>query len=408
MVSKNLFVGVLVTLLVLLLVSIFLFWDQMAKKNELAERARGLDGDLKAQVGQNRELTEEITGLQVLIGGTGYEDGDQWPGNQHFTDAMKDKAERTLNTALSALGEANRNYDYLVQPFDDLPNLLTQLTTLRDEAFKARSESDTQLVEAKQQQAATGVQLRENLASAQQTVADLEQRNEDLDNKCKEEKAEFVRQLDEAKEECTEQIIALNRKINFLRSENGSLKQRIDRLLEEVNKEKTFDDVEPDGQLLSVVDAVGKGWVDLGRNKHLRKGIVFRVFRPIKGGKKLFKGRVEVLRVQESMAEVRIIEERDSLNPITSGDFISSPFYDPKAQPVFVFASPDLTSKDYTKEYLRAKMESYGAVVADNVDLKTDYVVATRGYEDTPAYKAARELGVTVIRERDLLEFIGR
>ena len=408
MVSKNLFVGVLVTLLVLLLVSIFLFYDQMAKKNELLTESERWKSQHSTQVSQNRQLAEQITGLQVLIGGDGYENVDQWPGNDHFTQAMKDKAERSVNAALTGLGEANRQYGHLVQVYDDLPGLMTQLSTLRDEAYKARSESDTQLVQAKQQQATTETQLRESLSTAQQSVADLEQRNEDIDNKCKEEKAEYVRQLDEAQEQCTEQIIALKRQINFLRSENGTLKKRIARLLEEVNKEKSFNDVEADGQLLSVVDAVGKGWIDIGRNKHLRKGIVFRVFQPIKGGKKLFKGRVEVLRVQENMSEVRIIEERDSLKPISSGDFISSPFYDPSAQPVFVFASSDLTSKDYTKEYLTAKMESYGAVISDEVDLQTDYVVATRGYEESAAYKKAREFGVTVIRERDLLEFIGR
>jgi NAD-dependent DNA ligase len=53
-------------------------------------------------------------------------------------------------------------------------------------------------------------------------------------------------------------------------------------------------------------------------------------------------------------------------------------------------------------------MKSYGAQIRDKVDINTEFLVATKNFENTPEYKAARELGVTVIRERDLLEFIGQ
>ncbi len=108
------------------------------------------------------------------------------------------------------------------------------------------------------------------------------------------------------------------------------------------------------------------------------------------------------------MSEVRIIDEVDSLNPIAPGDFVASPLYDPESDLIFVFAGTELESGRITRDNLVMKMESYGAKIGDKVDLSTDYLVAMKNYESSPEYRTARELGVTVIRERDLLEFIGR
>ena len=105
---------------------------------------------------------------------------------------------------------------------------------------------------------------------------------------------------------------------------------------------------------------------------------------------------------------MRIVEEPDNLNPIVKGDLVASPFYDPKAQPVFVFAGSELESKEVTRDYVVQKMKAYGAQIRDKVDINTDFLVAMKNFEGTPEYKTARELSVPVIRERDLLEFIGR
>ena len=68
----------------------------------------------------------------------------------------------------------------------------------------------------------------------------------------------------------------------------------------------------------------------------------------------------------------------------------------------------ELESRDVTRQYVEEKMRTYGAQIRDKVDINTDFLVAMKNFEGTPEYKTARELGVTVIRERDLLEFIGR
>ena len=116
---------------------------------------------------------------------------------------------------------------------------------------------------------------------------------------------------------------------------------------------------------------------------------------------------MEVQRVNKDHSEVRILEQISELNPITSGDMIASPFYNPERSPVFVIAGSQLTTPGISLDYLRTKIEAFGGVSETAVDLNTDFLVLTENYKSSPEYRTGRDLGVTMIRERDLLQFIG-
>jgi NAD-dependent DNA ligase len=75
--------------------------------------------------------------------------------------------------------------------------------------------------------------------------------------------------------------------------------------------------------------------------------------------------------------------------------------------PVFVLAGDGLDSKDVTEETLRAKIKSYGAEIRTDVDLGTSFLIALKNYDKSPLYNKARELGVAVVREREILEYMG-
>ena len=42
-----------------------------------------------------------------------------------------------------------------------------------------------------------------------------------------------------------------------------------------------------------------------------------------------------------------------------------------------------------------------------NVDINTSYLVALEDYEKTTEFKVAERLGVPILREKELMEFIG-
>jgi NAD-dependent DNA ligase len=181
---------------------------------------------------------------------------------------------------------------------------------------------------------------------------------------------------------------------------------RIEELKREIVREQTFAMIEPDGEILNVSEELGKAWISLGTKNKLRRGLVFDVFAYQKGGKRISKGRVEVLKVESDFSEVAVLENLDRFNPISAGDQITSPFFDQSDVPHFVFAGEVATNGKYSVEDMVRKIELFGGVVSTSVALDTDFVVAVKGYEETEEYDLARDLGVTILREQELLDFI--
>ncbi len=397
----------IVACVLFMIMTVMFFIESTAKQNITQEKERA-EAKGKRSEDDVKQLNDTITKLKVLIAGPGAAT-DAWPGDDHYLTLMKDKAERAINVVLTDLKETPRAYDSLVSCYGDLDGLYRKLLQARDESFAKMSAASESEVKTKVASDEATTELRKQKDESQAAHQELQTKYEDLDNKSKADKAAMVADIDKKMDECSEKIITLSRQVNYRDNQIKALESRIDKLLDETRKQKDFgEDFESDGKIVNVLSSSGKGWVDIGREDHLSNGLVFRVFQTMKGGKKVYKGRVEVQKVDENVSEVRTIEEIDSLNPIVAGDLIASPFYNPKAQPVFVFAGTEMESRDVTKDYVVAKMKSYKAIIVEKVDINTDFLVALKNYENTPEYKAARELGVTVIRERDLLEFIGR
>jgi len=396
----------IVACVLFMIMTVLFFLENSAKENILADKAR-VEAQKTSLENDKRDLNQTIGELRNLIAGPTADSAD-WPKEPHYMDLMKEKAERAINEVLTELKEPPRSYDSLIGCYGDIQGLFKRLLEARAEAFAKRDAAVGSEVKVREASDSTVAEITKANSQTLTSLQELQAKYEDLDGRSKAEKAELVKQLEKERDEHTEQVVLLSRQSAFKDTQIKALENRVEKLLAEVNKEKTDEDVEADGKIVNILSSSGKGWINLGRPDHLPSGLVFRVFQYTKGGKKHFKGQVEVQKVGDDLSEVRVIEEKDSLNPIVAGDYVTSAFYDPKAQIVFVFAGTEMESKDVTKDYVVSKMKSYGAQVSEKVDINTDFLVAFKNYENTPEYKAARELGVTVIRERDLLEYIGR
>ena len=407
--EASIYLYLFILMLILFAVMTVLFLSTNADNTRITQERDDFHRERDAREKDNQKLSSEITGLRVLIGGPSYEDGP-WPGVEHFRQERLETLQGKINEAIKFLEDTRgaRQYKYLTAPYEDMPRLLLLFRDSLVEARAARRESDDTRSQETVNHSETIDELRSESSDLLSKVTGLESRVEDLANKSQDKEQDYLQQIEEVKDNWSDEVITLKRELNFKDIQVRNLQIRLEKLLEETRKEKSLDDVEPDGAILNVLSDSGKAWIDLGRRNLLNKGLVFRVFQFVKGGKRLYKGRVEVRKVDERMSEVRVIEEIDSLNPIARGDFVASPFYDPESDLIFVFAGTELESGRITKDNLVTKMQSYGARIGDKVDLSTDYLVAMKNYESSPEYRTARELGVTVIRERDLLEFIGR
>jgi len=182
------------------------------------------------------------------------------------------------------------------------------------------------------------------------------------------------------------------------------------RALDEKTKKKPLDlmSCDPDGEIIDADNKLGIAWIDLGRQHHVRAGMVFDIFRYIKGGRRKIKGQVEIRAVQDNMSQVSIIECKEPEDdPIVKGDYIISPLYDKKETPIFVF-SGELVNPLYSRTEVGKKIEEAGGKVAPEVTVETDFLIAGRGAEGTEAYAKAIDLRVVIMRENELFRYIGR
>ena len=394
-------------LFVLMTVGFFL------KHNELPiweEKYGNLEADLEKVKKSNQKLLGDNKKLRTFIVGEG--DVSEFPQADNVI------AEKTadLKTLAAKISEANKDlnrsadvsFTYLVQPYSLFPGIFSAYRTIRDEAVTERDEADKTFTAAIASREDTIKTLTKDLAEQRSLVAEAQQEVEDAKSTHLTVVERLKQEFEEKEEEWTEKELATNRQLQRKDSEIGTLGILVKKLQARDRQLLTIEDAKPDGKLVHVSNELGKGWVNLGRRNHLKTGLIFRVYRPIKGGKKMYKGRIEVRQVDELQAEVRIIEQVDpERNPVTSGDLITSPFYDQKEEPIFVFAGTKLTSQEMTEDFLRAKLKGYGVAVKGSVDINTSYLVALQDYEKTTEFKVAERLGVPVLREKDLMEFIG-
>jgi hypothetical protein len=172
---------------------------------------------------------------------------------------------------------------------------------------------------------------------------------------------------------------------------------------------QTLMSCDPDGEIILADNKLGNAYIDLMRRDGLRVGMIFDVFRYIKGGRTKTKGKIEVKVVNDDkpsqVAIIECLEPED--DPIVKGDYIISPLFDKKKVRIFVFAG-ELVNPLYTKYEVTKKIQEMGAKVAPEVTVETDFLVAGKGAEETEQYPKAIQLGVIIMREEELLRYIGR
>lgn len=393
-----LFVAVLV-LVIALLASVLILKSDM---DGLRTENKRVQGEYEAEQKRYREEVAEHNELKKLVTG----DSDAFPDLQLLRDQLS-QVETEMNEIRKQFELQDSTYTALIHPYKDYGEVLKKLKA----AFDTQTlQAETALGDLARVRETTQGQLKEvddAKDKLQTALSELERRFEDNDTQLRQRIEELTNQLAEQEELATRTELRLKKDLAFEGNRVQQLRNRIAQYEEKILVEKTVEDIEPDGQLIDVEPRSRAVWVNLGRRSHLRPGIVFRVFQYVKG-RKQWKGSVEIRRVEDEFSEGRIVEELDSLNPISASDQVTSPFYDPKEAPEFVFAGTNVTNTKVTLEYIQKKLQSFGATIGDSVKIETDFLVALENYEATPEYRAARELGVTILRESDLIDYLGR
>lgn len=232
----------------------------------------------------------------------------------------------------------------------------------------------------------------------EQRVADLRDRNNTLDA----EKRQLESDLDTAQRDYDAQRQALMvrldtqaRKLNFVEKSAES----------------------PDGSVLEFSKDLSLGWIDIGARQRVAPGIRFR----IQGGSRgEFKGWATVTNVEATMAEVQVSGMPDRFNPVTPGDKLFNPLFDPKGERYAVLAGR--FSGEVNEKELRVLLDNMNIKVEDELSELTDFLIVGSEMwtdpvtkepledplppDELPVYKDAQARGgISIIPLKDIRKY---
>ena len=389
----------LIVSLILNLGLAFVVFSMNGEYQNLLDQKNNADDKLARQEGQVKDQQAEIIAMRGLIQGS-----DDLAVPTEEVQNLIDKAGSEIATAK---GSSNpRSYESLTDLYTDSVDTIRFLNNELNSQRSLAEAKDQEYMEVVTSKSNLGTQLNEEIDSLRGQVNDFQVELEGARSRGREESQRLLEENEQLVQDHSAVLYKLQRDLSITENLLQRANDRIEELKREIVREETFAMVKPDGEILNVSEELGKAWISLGTKNKLRRGLVFDVFAYQKGGKRISKGRVEVLKVEEDFSEVAVLENLDRFNPISAGDQITSPFFDQDDVPHFVFAGEAATNGKYSVEEMVRKIELFGGVVSTSVALDTDFVVAVKGYEETDEYGLARDLGVTILRERELLDFI--
>ncbi len=130
----------------------------------------------------------------------------------------------------------------------------------------------------------------------------------------------------------------------------------------------------PAGHVLRSDWQTNKVVVDLGERSGVFPGLVLEIYYFDKDGRRILKGKVEIMTVNEASSLCSVVEN-DVRNPIIAGDPVQTRFVPVRPGQKFVisgFISPDAP---YDEEKLKAIIKLNGGEVQDTVGLSTDCLI---------------------------------
>lgn len=385
---------------------VFAFISQSDLTREAELRAQAEAAKVEAE-GSNEGLAEQRRKVSQALGWYNRESADPSSNLQAVDAAMAN-----LRTTFPDIQPTDKDFETILPKITaaygarqaTIQQLEGRVQTLESELAAARQATD-----------AVTSQKDAVIAGLQQQVADEQQnattRVQDLE-----------RRLTTSQDQLSQRDTALrDERASALESERVHRRevQRMTTRVDELSRatrfaREPFSEL-PDGEILSVSASLPLGWIDIGAQDRLARGMRFEV-RSARPGAMGVKALVEVTRVEAQRGEVRFVEVADPLDPVTVGDVIVNPLFDPTGGRNAVLVGR--FAGKYNEEDLAALLKGMGIHMQDNVGVTTHFlIVGSELYEDPetgdplevpldptelPVFKDAQALGVQIISIEDV------
>ena len=343
-------------------------------------------------------------------------------GFRDESDTLAEARAEEIKARLAALRTANL---WTGDDATTLARMVDRYEAKVVELNRELAEARTQATTAETSRSATERSLRETQTAKDSNIADVQKQMQDeRDRNSAQETADRTRidelnnRLTAAETKARGEKEELEGRVVALQDEVKTRDGRITELAKRVETIRLPD--EPDGSVVAVSTA-STCYIDLGAKHLLRRGTRFKVFNYGKNGVIHEKGMVEVSSVQDAMAECTVVDLKDRFDPLSRGDKIAAPNYDPEMPREFVL-SGDFPS-GYSRAMVADRLRALGATVADKVGPTTDFLVlgdvaqAAAGGDgseegadavptDSADFQRAQLFRVQIVPVREILEYL--
>ena len=232
-----------------------------------------------------------------------------------------------------------------------IDQLETEKSAVQSQMSTSLSDKDSTAADLRRQLSDAEDNASTKQSELETRVADLRDRNNTLDA----EKRQLEADMDTAQ--------------RAFSSEKQSLMVRLDSQARKLNfVEKQSETA--DGNVLEYSKDLSLGWIDIGSRQRVAPGIRFQV---VGGSRGEFKGWATVTSVEATMAEVQISGTPDRFNPVTPGDKLFNPLFDPKGGRYAVLAGR--FSGSFNQKELGALLENMNIQVENDLTALTDFLI---------------------------------
>jgi hypothetical protein len=395
------------------------------KANEINEARKLIAGSTSTPINyelyQTTILQEANKTLQEVIRG-------EWVSSEDWKNIKDDQVRKIWENLVKYDGKFDRFQSLCGQDGGNLalyPELINQLRAVIHVIPRLRLDADNakaQFEQLKKETDEVRSSKQKEIDGLRNQLLQEQDKNLTLLRTKEEEKKKLLDEKDRIQKEMAATAKQFKLDLAYEQSKKKELEARIRELT--AKKARTYyENAKADGEVVFADSRLGYAWIDLGKQHGLKKGTRFDVYQYIKGGRQKIKGWIEVKRVDQDMAQVAIIEGSyrdpqtgeklalpDPTDPIVKGDLIRNPFFEKDKQVRVAFLGTKLTNRYYNLKELERKIEEFGGKVQKEVSVETDILIVLARAEEEfqKEYEKAIQLGIDMMREDELLDYIGR
>lgn len=324
-----------------------------------------------------------------------------------------------------AMAELRTTFPDISETDGDFEHILPKIREAFDKERATIAELNTRVASLESELQAAKQASEEIRAQKDQLIADGNQKYADLEQRLAERETDLERRLAAAQDQLSERDASLRETVaeseTQTRAHNRTVREkdaRIGTLADQTRLTRApFSDL-PDGKVVDVSPSTPYAYIDLGADQRVNRGLRFRVESNSPGGART-KAWAEVQKVYPSYAEVRIYDLADRYDPVTIGDKIVNPLFDPTTQRNAYLMGR--FSEPYSEAEVANLLQRMGVKVQDRLDNYTNYVIlGSELYSDpetgeayeTPKspteledFKRAQNLGVVPITLDQLRDY---